>query len=180
MIRSEKYNVFVDCGAYIGLFSQIAAHHCRDVVAYEAHPFYFGILLYNMKFFGNVDCKYKFLGGPIEIPKINHDLKSPRINPNLKELIPLHGDKLYKIETATLDDESAWGIPSTTLIKLDVEGHEIDVLEGSTRLLQKPYIHWIIDIHNQYGIDPKEVSEFFPERKLTWISPKVLKVEGLK
>ena len=171
LLETDIYDIFVDAGAYIGLFSQVASHHCRQVIAYEAHPLYFGILLFNMRQEHNVSCRYKYLGVEGEVPHMNEDLKA---------LIPYDGSKPYNIKVVSLDGEyGPWGLPSTTLIKLDVEGNEIDVLEGSKHILKKPYVHWIIDVHNQYGIRVDDVLSYFPLRKITMISPKVIKVEGL-
>lgn len=171
MLESGAYEVFVDVGAYIGLFSQVAAHHCKKVIAYEAHPFYFGILLTNMRDFHNVECRYKFVSVEGEVPKMSWDIKG---------LIVLDVGIPYNIKVVSLDNEYGYGIPSPILIKLDVEGNEIDVLEGSEELLKKPYIHWIIDVHTQRGITSEDVLSYFPNRKITMISPKVIKVEGLE
>lgn len=169
MIKYGMYEVFIDVGAYIGLFSQIASFHCNKVIAFEAHPFYFGILLTNMRELYNVECRYKFIGleGGVAL-----------IKENIKALIPSNEGRPYNIEVVPLDLEyrPAW---RTTLIKLDVEGNELSVLEGSPVLLSREYIHWIIDAHTQHGIKVEDVLSYFPNRKITMISPKVIKVEGL-
>lgn len=171
MLESGKYEIFIDVGAYIGLFSQIASYHCQKVVAYEAHPFYYGILLFNMRYFHNVDCRYKFVSVEGEIPKIDDDVKG---------LVVFDEGISYNIEVVSLDTESGCGIHFSTLIKLDVEGSEIDVLEGSKKLLKNSNIHWIIDVHTNRGIVPQDVLEYFPNRKITMISQKVIKVDGLE
>ena len=175
MLETKKYEVFVDIGAYIGLFSLIASYHCRRVVAYEAHPFYFGILLYNMRR-RHVECRYRFVSdyslfGEYQIPKMTDDVKGL--------IVADEGDP-YNIKVVTLDSEYGFGIPDICLIKLDVEGNELNVLKGSKEILKKHYVHWIIDVHTNRGITSEEVLKYFPKRKITMISPKVIKVEGLK
>lgn len=175
MLESKKYLTFVDVGAFIGLFSFIASFHCRRVVAYEAHPFYYGILLFNMRR-RHGECKYKFVSdysmlGAFQSPKMTDDLKS---------LIVVDEGEPYNIEVVTLDSEYGFGIPDMCLIKLDVEGNELNILKGSTEILKKPFVHWIIDVHINRGITSEEVLKYFPNRKITMISPKVIKVEGLK
>lgn len=169
MIESRKYDTFVDVGAYIGFFSQIATHHCSNIIAYEAHPFYYGILLLNMRFYMNVSCRYRFVSMEGDVPKMN----------GIKALVPYEGTFPYNIEVVSLDSEWGYGIPESTLIKLDVEGNELKVLEGSKEILKKPFVHWIIDIHTQYGIKVEEILEYFPQRQITMFSQKVIKVEGL-
>lgn len=171
MLESERYKTFVDVGAYIGLFSQIAYHHCERVIAYEAHPFYFGILLFNMRELWNVSCRYKFVSKKGIIPRMYEDVKG---------LIPFNDGIPYNIEVVSLDSEYGYGIPEPTLIKLDVEGSEHNVLEESKKILKNPCIHWIIDIHTQHGLKVEDVLSYFPNRKITMISPKVIKVEGLE
>ena len=170
MIESRNYDTFVDVGAYIGFFSQIATHYCWNVIAYEAHPFYYGILLLNMRFYMNVSCRYRFVSMEGDVPKMN----------GIKALVPYEGDVPYNIEVVSLDSEWSYGIPESTLIKLDVEGNELKVLEGSKEILKKPFVHWIIDIHTQYGIKVEDILKYFPNRNITMISPKVMKVEGKK
>lgn len=172
MIESDKYHTFVDVGAFVGLFSLIASHHCKNVIAYEAHPFYYGILLLNMRELINVYCKYKYVGVEGEVPNFNDD--------DLKGLVTCKGTMPYNIDIISLDSQWYGAVPTSTLIKLDAEGSEIDVLEGSKEILKKPYVHWIIDVHTQHGIEPDFVLDYFPNRKITMISPKVIKVEGLK
>lgn len=174
MLESDFYSTFVDVGAFIGLFSLIASYHCRRVVAYEAHPFYFGILLYNMRK-RHVECRYRFVSnfnilGEYQIPKMTDDVKG---------LIVVNEGTPYNIEAVTLDSEYGFGVPETVLIKLDVEGNELNVLKGSKKILQKPYVHWIIDVHTHRGVRPKDVLDYFLDRKITMISPKIIKVEGL-
>ena len=172
MLESELYSIFVDVGAYIGLFSQIASHYCYNIIAYEAHPFYYGILLTNMRFFRNVSCRYKYVcSGEYEaIPTIDKDIKG---------LVTIDSKRPYNIERVSLDDEWNGGMPEMCLIKLDVEGSELSVLMGSKEILKKPYVHWIIDVHTNRGITSEAVLKYFPNRKIIMISPKVIKVEGL-
>ena len=171
MLESELYSTFVDVGAFIGLFSQIASHYCDNVIAYEAHPFYFGLLLLNMRYFRNVSCRYKYVcsEGDGVIPTIDEDIKG---------LVTIDSERPYNIDKVSLDSEWGCGIPEMCLIKLDVEGSELSVLMGSKNILKKHYVHWIIDVHTNRGITSEQVLKYFPNRKITMISPKVIKVEG--
>lgn len=182
MLESKKYKGFIDCGAYIGLFSLIASHFCRYVRAYEAHPLYFGILLTNMRFRFNVDCRYKYLTNK---KSSNINMEKAQINNDLRSLINIKHEesKSYHIEITTLDFDFYFLSEvvrkfEKILVKLDVEGNEIKVLEGAKKMLQNPNIHFIIDVHTQHGIKVERILDFFPDRKITMISPKVIKVEG--
>lgn len=81
------------------------------------------------------------------------------------EFIPLFVGSISNESTITLDkayDErpSLHGKP--LLIKVDVEGSEVDVLEGATCLLQKPH-HWVVEVHGDHLLDP--VLGFFTKAK---------------
>jgi len=169
MLESDKYEDFIDVGAFVGLFSLIASYHCKRVIAFEAHPFYYGILLSNMRR-RHVECKYRFVSDYKRVPRITDDIKGLVV---IDEGIP------YNIKITTLDMEYKHYFKHFVLVKLDVEGHELNVLKGSKSLLLRPYIHWIIDVHTNRGITSEEVLKYFPKRKITMISPKVIKVEGL-
>jgi len=61
--------------------------------------------------------------------------------------IPATGESSITVRTTTLDSAAEkWGIP--TFIKLDVEGGEVRVLEGATKLLEMPGVVWLIELHN--------------------------------
>ena len=170
MLETQEYDTFIDVGAYTGLFSQVAAHNCKFVLAYEAHPFFYGVLLNNMKFYNNVKCKYAFVSNKGDIPKIDKD--------NFMGMVVVKNDNIsYNIPVLTLDDELSSLTNSKILIKLDVEGSELKVLEGSEKLLKNPNVYWIIDVHPPRGVEVEDVEEFFKGRNITLIGKKVLKIE---
>jgi hypothetical protein len=49
-----------------------------------------------------------------------------------------------------------------SLIKVDVEGGEIEVLKGATSLLQEPH-HWVVEVHGDHLLEP--VLDFFAKAK---------------
>ncbi len=65
------------------------------------------------------------------------------------------------------------------LVKVDVEGAEVDVLAGSEMLLKMENVDWLIEIHGDHLIP--EVAKYFveagrafliqPERKIPFLSP---------
>ena len=173
MLETKKYDIFLDVGAFVGLFSQVAAHNCTYVCAYEAQPFFFGILLNNMKFYSNVECEYAYVSCKGDIPMIGSNFMG-LLTVDTKE-------KKYHIDVVSLDEEWThnWDYHNELmmLIKLDVEGNELNVLDGSKELIQNKNVHWIIDIHPPRGVELEVVKNYFNGRKITQIGAKVLKIE---
>ena len=158
LLETGEYNLFIDVGSEIGLYSLVGAHYCKRVIAYEASPFYYGILLFNMRHKFNVDCRYAWVGKIGQIPK------------NRKEYIGTvtrkgtNVDFEYNIPIAELDDEilPLAILSKKTLIKMDIEGNELNALEKSTELLKLSNVHWVIDFH--YDIIAEDIMNFFKNR----------------
>ena len=174
MLETKKYDIFLDVGAFVGLFSQVAVHNCKYVFAYEAQPFFYGILLNNMKLYKNITCRYAFVSKKNDIPMIdeNNFMRTVVVDPTN---VP------YNIDVITLDDEYKqfrYIFPDVyILIKLDVEGNELKILEASDELKKNKNVHWIIDVHPPRGVSVEDVKNHFKNRKITQIGKKVLKIE---
>jgi hypothetical protein len=72
------------------------------------------------------------------------------------EFIPLFVGAISNESTITLDKAynerpSLHGKPA--LIKVDVEGAEVEVLKGATSLLEEPH-HWVVEVHGDHLLDP--------------------------
>lgn len=79
------------------------------------------------------------------------------------EFIPLFVGAISNQSTITLDkaySERSSINGKTSLIKVDVEGAEVDVLKGASSLLQKPH-HWVVEVHGDHLLEP--VLDFFAE-----------------
>lgn len=65
-----------------------------------------------------------------------------------------------RVVTRTLDDflaEQGWE-GSVDMMKIDVEGAEMEVLRGAAKVLESnPTIVLLVDIHPQQGVDPKQL-----------------------
>ena len=81
------------------------------------------------------------------------------------EFIPLFVGATSNNSTITLD-QAYKERPSlhgkVSLIKVDVEGGEVEVLKGATSLLQKPH-HWVVEVHGDHLLAP--VLDFFAKAK---------------
>jgi hypothetical protein len=81
------------------------------------------------------------------------------------EFIPLFVGATSNDSTITLDqayNERPSLHSKLSLIKVDVEGGEVEVLKGATSLLQEPH-HWVVEVHGDHLLEP--VLDFFAKAK---------------
>ena len=136
----------LDIGANIGNHSLFFSDYFRDIHSYEPNPIAFEVLKINSKLVTNIQC-YNFglsslnkessiiinennIGGS----KIDKNLLSTGIDITLKKLDDINNNNFNKIN----------------LIKIDVEGHELDVLIGAKNTIKQ---HSPIIIFEQHEID---------------------------
>jgi len=126
--------VFIDVGANIGLYSCILgkAKVVPEVVAFEPDRKNFAYLLDNIECNGlsNIVRLYPCaVGAKRSAASL---VAGPADNSGLSR-VDLAGAGEYDVEVVALDDELDIR-DSTITIKIDVEGHELEVLAGAVRL----------------------------------------------
>jgi FkbM family methyltransferase len=149
-------DVFYDIGAHIGFFSTIAARLVGDsgkVFAFEAAPENASALDQNIRrnSLRQVEinqvavwskCGTLSFGRPYAGALAGSVLE---VNPNAA---PVHDDLQIEVPAITLDCFVKKHLPPT-LIKIDVEGAEAEVLEGAQKLFQQSWPVLICEIHHQ-------------------------------
>ncbi len=138
----DKDTVFVDVGAYMGLYTVYACRRARRVLAVEPNPMALAYLKANVAL---NNCH-----NTIVVPKAASDkmgvvkLRIPR--PARRGLIPTTASIVWSfeetleidVETDTLDnivDEA--GLDTVDFVKIDIEGAEGLVVKGAERTLRK-------------------------------------------
>lgn len=135
---------FIDVGANIGLMTIFAARLVGPggkVTAFEPHPKTREILLKNIALNGlerTVEVLPYALGPRSEKGKLYDD---PGRNRGAASLMNTSdAAAIHDIQTISLNDfiesRADMNLPKPTLIKIDVEGFEIEVLNGATALIQ--------------------------------------------
>lgn len=160
LIRTGNYDVFIDVGAAFGVFTLVASEHCPKVISYEASPFRFGFLLENTCQKWNVECRYAYVSKKGDTGKKSEDFYMP-IRKEKKQPVP------YNIPVVTLDDELANLLEYDdvrVLIKVDVEGNELNLLEGAQTIIPWDNFHWNIEVHRAFGVQAKDVLKHFKNR----------------
>ena len=138
----NKGDTFIDCGANVGYFSVLAGDLVKEegqVISIEANPITFSLLKRNIKNNGlnqAINCALTSKKGNVELffPSTGDVLSSIAKNKYFKG----SSIRSFKVEGITLD-ELVQSIPlkRIDLIKIDIEGGEIDVLKSSKQIFSK-------------------------------------------
>lgn len=151
----KKDFLIFDIGAYIGFYTIIFSSLCTEgkVFAFEPGSDNLKCLEKNVKTnkMNNVSIVNKALSNKIGESVFFEDIVTGRSSSMKADAWHPNATKLkeQKINTTTLDECSIhFGIPN--LIKCDVEGFEVEVLEGATKVLeQRPIIFLEVATQNR-------------------------------
>lgn len=158
-IRHVDY-AYIDCGANFGYMSAIVtskAYGEKPCIAIEADPITFKALETNADLNGN-----------------RFEIRNNAVFSKSGEMVNIHGDKhearsilndegnreTGNVETIALDDLENWYTKhnkKALILKLDVEGVEIDALKGSTKLLEQ---NTLVMFEDHASDKTHEVSEY--------------------
>lgn len=134
--------VVVDCGANIGLFS-VFLKRCEQLIAVEPNPTCHKMLKRNLS--DNV------ING-ITINKAVSDRPGwvcMNLNPESTVLGKIEDGGNSQVEATTIDQIiNEFGLNRVDLLKLDLEGHEPEALEGTRKSLENGTIHRIYSEFN--------------------------------
>jgi FkbM family methyltransferase len=155
-ILTETSNV-IDVGANIGTHTVYFSKKCNkgNVIAIEPQIYIFEMLAANILINGCYNTIPVNAGAASE-PGV---IKMVNINPFEGEKINYGEFKINSnagggVPTNLIVLDSYADLDQFTLIKLDVEGYEVDVLNGATKLLEKHKPFLYIEFNNKGGNDP--------------------------
>jgi FkbM family methyltransferase len=143
----------VDVGANIGYMTSVMARRVGPagrVVAIEPHPEIYDELVANVRLFGGTRAE-AIEAMPIALSSkagtghltVSDAFSSNRGGATLSEPLPATVTSSYSVEMRRLDEVIEPG-EFIALMKLDVEGHELDVLEGAERHLRQRGIRDVV------------------------------------
>ena len=168
-----KNNSFViEVGAHIGSHTVILSDICKDgfIYSFEMQKLIFQLLNANLLLntCGNVFSYMEAVSDENKIDYIGEvDYKNiKKFNSGLGSLNMVRGHEGYPINIISLDNKFS-KIKRLDLIKIDAEGHEVQILKGAKELIKKfkPLILTEFDVNNK-----QEIIDLLPEYKFEDIS----------
>lgn len=152
VIETEEYEYFVDIGAGWGYFSIPASHYCTFVKAYEPFDTRFNLLVENVT---NLNINNIVLSQlPIGTGKLKLFVGGNMVGPKSG----VRKNPVLEINWRTLETVLE-GLYVPGIVKIDVEGAELDVIESAGDLEQYRNITWLIERHQRkgYGYSEEEL-----------------------
>jgi FkbM family methyltransferase len=141
----------IDVGAHVGIYTYFLKHYAPRCFAFEPNP----ILFRDLK-------ELRFDGVEVHQCAISDRSMSIRLQVPIDE----HGDEqdglgtlndtnrfgerrvaVYDVTARTLDD---FDLPSIGFIKIDVEGHELEVLSGATHIIERDRPNFLIEAEERH------------------------------
>lgn len=146
--------VVVDVGANVGYYTLMEARVCKKVYAIEPEPTNYKALQYNIKMnkYENVKTLMAAAGARNSTALLNISSTS-----NWHKI----GDRGIPVQLVTID--SLLNGKRVDLVRMDVEGYELNVLKGMTETLRYP-VTLFLEVHRDflkaYGQSLEELFEF--------------------
>lgn len=151
--RTPKGSSIIDVGANIGNHSIYFGMFCDagKVISFEPQPFVFDILSKNIKL-NDLENKVRVFQLGIGSEQGHANLQV--VDSKNLGMTKLSSDSKGKVEIVTLDDffENNFEIDNVSVLKIDVEGMEIEVLKGAIKTIikYKPFIYAEAGDHESY------------------------------
>ena len=151
--KDLKFKTVLDVGAWCGTWSNEMSKYAEDVHAFEPDDLHFQCLLKNKK--ENVTPHQCAVGSQ----KAKVSLVENEKNFTQEKRVVPEGDILM----TTVD---SFAIKDVDLIKIDVEGYEMEVLKGANKALSE-CTYAMIELNNnskKYGSSNGQITEFLTQR----------------
>jgi len=145
--KDIKFNYVLDIGAWVGTWTMAMNKFCGRVIAFEPDPVHYECLVKNCS--EDVETHQLAVGNKEKMISLSED--------NFTQAKRVIGDgniPMVTIDSLNLDD--------VDLIKIDVEGYEMEVLKGAENTL-KNVEYLMIELNNnskKYGSSNLEIEKY--------------------
>ena len=159
--RDKKFNTVLDIGAWCGTWSAEFAPYCKKIYAIEPDRTHFECLLKNLSSFDNIEL-LDYAVGDIEtrVSLTDDDFTQAR--------------RIYSIGNILMKTVDSFKFEDVDLIKIDVEGFEMNVLRGAKDTL-KDCNFLMIELNNnskKYNSSNAEIEKYLQELGFTTLIDK--------
>ena len=161
----ENGDTFLDIGSNVGVYSVLLSGEKKaKSIAFEPIPATFKILESNVKL-NNLECLVNLYNCGLGSEKKNVRFVSDLdVSNHVSSDQSVIGENIINVNILTVDDLN---ITEPTLIKIDVEGFELEVLKGARKTLaSKTLIAIIIELNGsgqKYGVNDSDVHKYLLE-----------------
>lgn len=141
MVNLKKFDLILDVGANIGNHSLYFSNFSKQVFSYEPNPNTFELLKFNTKNLSSINIYNIGISNKNENKFLNESNfnigDSAIVSSDEKEDIEKNNKILHEISCMKLDDLEHLSDEKISIIKIDVEQHEYEVMDGASKLIDK-------------------------------------------
>jgi FkbM family methyltransferase len=144
----RSVDVFVDVGAHAGYYTLMAARLAKEVIAFEPNPSNYKFLRFNI-FLNRLD-NVKAVGAAVSDFNGHAKLYVPKQGGRSltdRATLAYEGEDSVEVPVVTLDTFLEH-IDSPSVIKIDVEGDELNIIKGALKTIAKGVRLIIVEIHS--------------------------------
>ena len=158
--QNKKFKTVLDVGAWCGTWSKAIQPYCKRVIAFEPNKTTFECLQKNLNPFNHVTCNRLAIGDKL----CNVSLTQESATQNTRV-----GKESSNIQDVQMFNIDYWNYDDVDMIKIDVEGYEMRVLEGANKTLtfndenQSNVQYIMVELNNntkKYGSSNLEVEKY--------------------
>jgi FkbM family methyltransferase len=145
--KNKKFNHILDIGAWVGTWSVAMNKYCGRVVAFEPDPLHYECLVKNVP--EDIETHQLAVGNEQKMISLSQDNFTQSKRVVGEGTIPM-----ITVDSLKMDD--------IDLIKIDVEGYEMEVLKGAVETLKNTQ-YLMIELNNntkKYGSNNIDVEKF--------------------
>ena len=145
--NNKKFNHILDIGAWVGTWSMAMNKYCGRVIAFEPDPLHYECLVKNIA--DDIETHQLAIGAEEKMISLSDDDFTQTKRVIGEGTIPM----------VTID---SLGLEDIDLIKIDVEGFEMEVLKGATSTLEDVKF-LMIELNNntkKYGSSNVDIEEY--------------------
>ena len=145
--KNKKFNHILDIGAWVGTWSVAMNKYCGRVLAFEPDPVHFECLTKNVP--EEIETHQLAVGNEQKMICLSEDNFT-------------HSKRVIGEGTIPMVTVDSLGINDIDVIKIDVEGYEMEVLKGATKTLENTQ-YLMIELNNntkKYGSSNIAVEKF--------------------